>query len=201
MNLKSAAMATGLVLTFAAGAWLSTIMLAPPQRPNRMAVQEQPPAPSPSASDDTAAAKLAGTAAGHGGVRLHPAAASAIAPGTRRDTSGADACRRSACAKRPHRLIRNRHRRPNRRPLSRRNLASRPPPPKLPPPWLSAAAGTAACSRGGGRTGTAGGGNPIVPVVETTPEADIDPGIAALSDLVTRAPSILSAPTVFAAAP
>ncbi len=47
MNLKSVAMATGLVLTFAAGAWLSTIMLAPPQRPNRVAVQEQPPAPSP----------------------------------------------------------------------------------------------------------------------------------------------------------
>jgi len=47
MNLKSAAMATGLVLTFAAGAWLSTIMLAPPQRPNRVAAQEQAPAPRP----------------------------------------------------------------------------------------------------------------------------------------------------------
>src|SRR3954471_12443015 len=47
MNLKSAAMATGLVLTFAAGAWLSTIMLAPPQRPNRMAAQEQASTPRP----------------------------------------------------------------------------------------------------------------------------------------------------------
>jgi len=45
MNLKSVAMATGLVLTFAAGAWLSTIMLGAPQRANRVAVQEHAPSP------------------------------------------------------------------------------------------------------------------------------------------------------------
>lgn len=48
MNLKSVAMASGLVLTFAAGAWLSTILLAPPQRSNREAAvdpaQSQPTA-------------------------------------------------------------------------------------------------------------------------------------------------------------
>ncbi len=41
MNLKSVAMASGLVLTFAAGAWLSTIMLASPQRSNREAAVDQ----------------------------------------------------------------------------------------------------------------------------------------------------------------
>ena len=41
MNLKSVVMASGLVLTFAAGAWLSTIMLAPPQRPSREAAVDQ----------------------------------------------------------------------------------------------------------------------------------------------------------------
>jgi cell division septation protein DedD len=41
MNLKSVVMASGLVLTFAAGAWLSTIMLASPQRSNREAAVDQ----------------------------------------------------------------------------------------------------------------------------------------------------------------
>ena len=91
MNLKSVAMATGLVLTFAAGAWLSTIMLAPPQRPNRVAVQEQERTPALSPQSTVRPAGPSGTAAGDGSLRLHSAAASAIASGTRRGACGASA--------------------------------------------------------------------------------------------------------------
>ena len=94
MNLKSAAMATGLVLTFAAGAWLSTIMLAPPQRPNRVAVQEQRAGPKPRARSFRRRG-MPERLAGYAGIRFHPAAASAIAPDTRRDAPGASTCRRS----------------------------------------------------------------------------------------------------------
>ena len=168
MNLKSATMATGLVLTFAAGAWLSTIMLAPPQRPNRVAVQEQAPAPSPSPQLPPPRSSPR-TVAGYAGIQFHPAAASAITPDTRRDASGASTCSSKHLRRKP--VVTGRstagtasHR--NRQPPE-------PQPPAIaeaPPPESRKPAPGPHPGRGGG-TGTAGAGNPLVPPVETAPEA------------------------------
>ena len=185
MNLKSAAMATGLVLTFAAGAWLSTIMLAPPQRPNRVAVQEQAPSP---AGRSFCRANL------HETLPDMPASNSILPPLPPLPPAPAATRPRRASHPSPKYLRRTaRNRRSTAAPPADRNAQ----PPEPPPPAIA----EASCRpnrtrprhrrRCGGGTGTAGTGgiSPADAAVETTPEADIDPGIAALSDLVARPPS------------
>ena len=190
MNLKSAAMATGLVLTFAAGAWLSTIMLAPPQRSNRMAVQEQPPAPSPSKQPPMVRLpeRLPDTAASDSILPPLPP----LPPAPAMTTSGA----RRLSPKRPVPPAPE-------PPPPAEQAAPQPPEPPPPaiveaPPAIVEAAKPAEAQPPEPQPAPVAEAAPeppvlvaipVVPPAETAPEADIDPGIAALSDLVTRAPS------------
>jgi len=193
MNLKSAAMATGLVLTFAAGAWLSTIMLAPPQRPNRVAAQEQAPAPRPQLLPTRMAQGLP--------ERLPdlPASDSILpplpplppsptharpAPPPVAEVPAVEPPVIAAPAPPP--------------PVEQAVQPPEPPPPAIaeappamaepPPPEPQPVAVVEAAPE------PAAPAVPPAPPVETTPKADIDPGIAALSDLVVRAPSASTPP-------
>jgi cell division septation protein DedD len=186
-------MATGLVLTFAAGAWLSTIMLAPPQRPNRIAVQEQPPVPSPQPPmtrlpqslqerlpDTTASDSIlpplppspptpiatppAPTPVAEAPIPMAPAPpAPEPPPPVEQAAAQSPEPPPPAITEAPPTMI---EAPPEPQPVPVVEAAPEPPAPAI----------------------------PLVPVVETTPEADIDPGIAALSDLVTRALSSPAAP-------
>jgi cell division septation protein DedD len=190
MNLKSVAMATGLVLTFAAGAWLSTIMLTPPQRPNRMTVQEQPPVPSPQPPmtrlPQSLPERLPDTAASDSILPPLPPLPPTPVATPPAPTPVAEAPVPKAPAPEP--------------PPPADQAAA--PPPEPPPPATAESPPTIVDAPPEPQPAPVieaapeplAPAIPLVPVVETTPEADIDPGIAALSDLVTRAPSSPSVP-------
>jgi hypothetical protein len=192
MNLKSAAMATGLVLTFAAGAWLSTIMLAPPQRLNRIAVQEQPPVTSPQPSmirlPQSLPERLPDTAASDSILPpLPPLPPTPVATPPAPTPVAEPPVSKAPAPPEPE------------QPPPAEQAAAQPPEPppvtaeasptmvEAPPELQPVPAAEAAPE-------PLAPAIPLVPVVETIPEASIDPGIAALSDLVTRAPPSPSAP-------
>jgi hypothetical protein len=187
MNLKSVAMATGLVLTFAAGAWLSTIMLAPPQRQNRMVIQERPPTPNPQPPmtrlPQSLPERLPDTAASDSILPpLPPLPPPSVAP-----TPVAEA------------TVPNPPAVPAPPPTAEQAAAQppEPPPPAIaeaPPTMVEAPPEPQPVPMVEAAPEPPAPSIPLVPVVKTTPEADIDPGIAALSDLVTRAPSTPPAP-------
>ena len=183
MNLKSATMATGLVLTFAAGAWLSTILLAPPQRPNRVAVQEQPPAPSPSP-------QLPPPRSLPGRLPDMPASDSILPPlpplpPTPAATPPAPAPVAEAPVPKP---VEQAAQPPEPQPQEPQPPEPQPPAiAEAPPPEPQPAPAPTPVAEAAPEPPALA--IPLVPPVETAPEADIDPGIAALSDLVTRPPS------------
>jgi cell division septation protein DedD len=192
MNLKSAAMATGLVLTFAAGAWLSTIMLAPPQRPNRIAVHEQPPVPSPQPSmtrlPQSLPEQLPDTAASDSILPpLPPLPPTPVATPPAPTPAAEPPVSKAPAPPEPE------------QPPPGEQAAAQPPEPppvtaEVPPTMVEAPPEPQPVPVAEAAPEPPAPAIPLVPVVETTPEADIDPGIAALSDLVTRAPSSPSVP-------
>ena len=189
MNLKSATMATGLVLTFAAGAWLSTILLAPPQRPNRVAAQEQPPAPSPSP-------QLPPPRSLPGRLPDMPASDSILPPlpplpPTPAATPPAPAPVAEAPVPKP---VEQAAQPPEPQPQEPQPPEPQPPAiAEAPPPEPQPAPAPTPVAEAAPEPPALA--IPLVPPVETTPEADIDPGIAALSDLVTRPPSAPPVPS------
>jgi hypothetical protein len=185
MNLKSVAMATGLVLTFAAGAWLSTIMLAPPQRSNRVAVQNQAPAPSPQLpparlpqglperlpdlpASDSILPPLPPLPPAPAHVRPAPPPVAELPPVEPPVIAAPEPL--AVQAAQPQEA----------QPPAPAPAMAEAPAPEPPPadPVVEAAVAEPPVPA-----------VPLVPPVITPPEADIDPGIAALSDLVARTPS------------
>ena len=223
MNLKSVAMATGLVLTFAAGAWLSTIMLAPPQRPIRETAQEpaqvRPPAqvrqpttlPELPASDSILPPlpPLPQTTAATPPAPVPPTVAPPADPPVAEPpmVAAAEPVQPPAAGQAEQQ--------PDPSPPA---SEAPPPPPPLPPPVVESlpaipeappALAEASPPVAAPVAETAQEPEPpapAVPAISLTPpldkpgDEDIDPGIAALSALVTRAP-LVPAPSAPVPAP
>jgi hypothetical protein len=177
MNLKSVAMATGLVLTFAAGAWLSTVMLASPQRASRVAVQERAPsssAPVPKAMPEMPVQAPDPAASSSILPPLPPAPAEpAPAPVPVALQTEPPPAEQAAQPPEPPAAAEVPPPEPSPAPMAA-VMPDPPPPPPAPPPEPPAAPPTPVADA------------PTPPAAAETSEPAIDPGIAALSDLVTR---------------
>ncbi|HYI69822.1 MAG TPA: SPOR domain-containing protein [Skermanella sp.] len=203
MNLKSVAMASGLVLTFAAGAWLSTIMLASPQRSNREAAVDQaqgqptaavrPPRtlpelpasdsilpPLPPLPEAPAAVPPPPPAVAHE-LRAEPPIVAAQEPS-------------------PSPLVEQTVQAPEPPPPAPEPAPPAPPPapvavealpaiPEAPPAMAEAPPPETQATPVAEVAPPPTVAIPLVPAAEQEPEPEIDPGIAALSALVARSPS------------